>query len=163
MASAGTPRYDTIGQDYTAFQGWSAWLAQFTALLPALIGIGLGRNPSGFLNDAFEQYGNMIREARSLFLAGVAAELLLWFLAFRRVIDNWVFAILTGALVVLLPRLVAIAGPGGIRRDAAADGESAVTPLELVGIDRAFTAADLREINRGIGIDGHIGFDRLRT
>ena len=49
--------FTKIGQDYTAFQGWSAWLVQFTALLPALIGIGLGRNPSGFLSDVFAPYG----------------------------------------------------------------------------------------------------------
>ena len=34
------------------------------------------------------------------------------------------------------------------------------TPLELIGIDRPFTAGDLREIDRGIGLarglDGHL-------
>ena len=87
--------FTKIGQDYSAFQGWSAWLVHFTALLPALIGIGLGRNPSGFLNDVFEQYGAMIREAKGVFLAGIASELLIWFLAFRHTIDNWTFAIVT--------------------------------------------------------------------
>ena len=43
-----------FGQDYSAFRGWTAWLVQFTTVLPALIGIALGRNPSGFLNDSFE-------------------------------------------------------------------------------------------------------------
>jgi hypothetical protein len=31
----------------------------------------------------------------------------------------------------------------------------------LIGIDRAFTADDLRVMNRGIGVDSHQGLDRL--
>ena len=37
--------FTAIGQNYTAFHGPSAWLAQFTVLLPALIGIGLAPEP----------------------------------------------------------------------------------------------------------------------
>ena len=66
--------FTRIGQDFSAFQGWSAWLAQFTALLPALIGIGLGRNPSGFLADAFERYGALIRDAKRMLVGGIGAR-----------------------------------------------------------------------------------------
>jgi len=152
-----------IGQDYSAFQGWSAWLVHFTALLPALIGIGLGRNPSGFLNDVFEQFGAMIREARAVFLAGVASELLLWFLAFRHTINNWTFAILTIALVVMLPRVGGFVKSAARRPRSAASDEPAATPIELIGIDRAYTVDDLREMNRGIGLDSRLGRDRLRA
>ena len=78
-------------RDYTAFHGSSAWLVHFTVLLPALIGIGLGRNPSGFLGDAFDAVGRR-RSARpsAVFVGGIAVEVLVWFLAFRHTINNWV-------------------------------------------------------------------------
>jgi branched-chain amino acid transport system permease protein len=149
-----------IGQDYSAFQGLSAWFVHFTALLPALIGIGLGRNPSGFLNDVFEQFGAMIRQARVVFFGGIASELLIWFLAFRHAINNWTFAIATAVLVVMLPRVAGIVKSAPVHPTT---GAPEATPLELIGIDRAFTAEDLRDMNRGIGLDGRVGLDRLRA
>jgi hypothetical protein len=143
-----------LGQDYTAFQGWTSWLVQFTALLPALIGIGLGRNPSGFLNDLFASYGPMIRNVKAVFLAGVGVELLVWLLAFRHTINNWAFAIVTAAVVVLLPRVAGLVDPVAFGRSPAADDERAETPLELLGIERSFTTGELREINRGVGLEG---------
>jgi hypothetical protein len=35
--------------------------------------------------------------------------------------------------------------------------------VELIGIDRAFTAEDLRAMNRVIGLESSMGLDRLRT
>jgi branched-chain amino acid transport system permease protein len=140
---------DKIGHDYSAFDGWTAWLAQFTTVLPALIGITLGRNPSGFLGDAFAPWGTLIRERTRLFVAAVAVELLAWFLAFRHTIDNWTFAIFTMVFVVLLPRVVAGLDAAIHRSRDAGDA----VPLELIGIERAFTPADLRTIDRGIGLE----------
>jgi hypothetical protein len=87
--------------------------------------------------------------------AGIGAELFVWLLALRHTIDNWTFALLTGALVVALPRLAAALNPSAyarVRRTArepASDGQ----PLELLGIDRAFTPDDLHEIERGAGFE----------
>ena len=77
---------------------------RFTALLPALIGIGLGRNPSGFLSDFFAEYGPLIRRVKPVLFAGIAAELLLWILAFTHTINNWVFALVSLVLVGPLSR-----------------------------------------------------------
>lgn len=139
-----------IAVDYSAFQGIAVWLEHLTALLPAIIGIGLGKNPSGFLSDTFSQFGPMIRKVKPVLFAGAAAELLLWFLAFRHTINNWTFAIVTMVLVGVLPRIAAAVDPAAFGR-APSDDEDR-TPLELIGIDRAFTAEDLREIDRGIGV-----------
>ncbi|HEV7527181.1 MAG TPA: ABC transporter permease [Acidimicrobiia bacterium] len=139
-----------LGDSFSAFHGWSAWLVHFTALLPALIGIGLGRNPSGFLSDSFARYRPMIREVRAVFVAGAGAEVLLWFLAFRHTINNWIFAIVTLLMVALLPNIAAAVAPAAYgRTPRGGDGDD--TPLELIGIDRPFTVDDLREIDRGIG------------
>jgi branched-chain amino acid transport system permease protein len=142
-----------IGDDYSALQGWSAWLSHFVALLPALIGITLGRNPSGFLSDAFERNRVLMRETLPVLFAGVGVELVVWLLAFRHTINNWVFAILTGALIVALPYVASVVNRSAPGRERVDDDRDA-TPLELVGIDRAFTAEDLREIDRVVGLDG---------
>jgi branched-chain amino acid transport system permease protein len=151
--------FTKVGQDYSAFQGWSNWLAHFTVLLPALIGIGLGRNPSGFLSDGFEQWRLTIRRVPVVFAAGLAAELLVWFLAFRHAIGNWTFAIITAALVVLLPRVASAVDPAAFGRSRAGSTDDSEIPLELIGIDRALTADDLRAMNRGLGF----GLDSLPT
>jgi len=151
--------FTKIGQDASAFRGWSSWLAQFTVLLPALIGIGLGRNPSGFLSDAFARYGTMIRDVFVVFLGGVASELVLWFLAFRRVIDNWAFAIGTAVLLVALPRVAELVRPAARLSSAHTTGAVNATPIELIGIDRAFTADDVAEMNRQIGLPSRVGVD----
>jgi hypothetical protein len=88
-------------------------------------------------------------------LAGIGVELLVWLLALRHTIDNWTFVLCTGALVVALPRLAAALNPSAyprVRRTArepAPDGP----PLELLGIDRAFTTDNLHEIERGAGFE----------
>jgi branched-chain amino acid transport system permease protein len=154
-----------VGDDYSALHGLSAWLVHFTALLPALIGIGLGRNPSGFLDDSFARYRAMISEAKAVLVAAAAAELGLWFLAFGHTISNWTFAIATAALLVVLPQLASVFAPSAYSRGRTVDRERDATPLELVGIDRAFTTDDLREIDRGLGLDGALdrGGARLRA
>lgn len=151
-----------LSHDYSAFHGPLLWLAQFTTVLPALIGVGLGRRPSGFLDDAFRSWKRLIRATRPIFVTGVAVELLAWLLAFQRIISNWDFVVVTGALVALLPRIgAALAGPAAGAADAAdaADGGPLSpsvardgTPLERIGLDRPFTVEDLREINVGMGL-----------
>jgi branched-chain amino acid transport system permease protein len=146
--------FGKLGDDYSAFHGLTAWLVHFTALLPALIGIGLGRNPSGFLSDSFAQFGPLIRRTKPVFFVGVAAEVLIWFLALRKTIHNWTFVILTAVLVLALPRIGALVNPSAFGRKPDEGDAGDGVPLELIGIDRAFTAADLRAIDRGIGVEG---------
>jgi len=139
-----------LGDEVTALNGMTAWLVHFTALLPALIGIALGRNPSGFLSDSFRQWGPVIRRTRPVLVAGVAAELLAWFLAFRHTINNWVFVLVTIVIVASLPRIAAAVTAAAFGRERTDDGDVDDTPLELIGIDRAFTEPDLRAIDRGL-------------
>jgi branched-subunit amino acid ABC-type transport system permease component len=139
-----------LGHDYTAFQGWTNWLGQFTALLPALIGIALGRDPSGFLGDSFRTWAPMIRRRRPLFFVGVAVGLGMWLLTWRAVIGKWPFAIATIALAVLLPRVAPLVDRELREPVTGADD----VPLELVGIERPFTTADLRTIDTALGLEG---------
>ena len=142
-----------VGDDFTAFHGWSVWLVQFTALLPALIGIGLGRNPSGFLSDFFAQYGPMIRKVKPVLFAGVGRRAVVVVprvhahdqqLGVRARLDRARRRAPAHRGCRSIPRR------SGVDRREQDDGDA--TPLELIGIDRPFTADDLREIDRGIGL-----------
>jgi branched-chain amino acid transport system permease protein len=137
-----------LAQDYHAFHGWLLWLAQFTTVLPALIGVGLGRNPAGFLDDAFRSWRVLISRTLPLFLGGVVVEAVLWLLALRHTIDNWTFVLVTAVVVVGLPQAGA-----AINRTRAATHKTDDVPLELVGIERPFTADDLRVIGRALGTE----------
>jgi branched-chain amino acid transport system permease protein len=150
-----------LGDHVSALQGTSAWLVQLTVLLPALIGISLGRDPSGFIGDAFALFAVLVRHARALFAAGVAIELAAWFAAWRGVINNWVFAVVTIVLVTVLPRVAALRHPDAVTLPARAAsrgarrqgiGRDGVEPLELLGVDRAFTPADVERLDQAIGI-----------
>jgi hypothetical protein len=146
--------FGKLGDDYSAFHGLTAWLVHFTALLPALIGIGLGRNPSGFLSDSFAQFGPLIRKTKPVLFVGIAAEVLIWFLALRHTIHNWTFVILTAVILLALPRIGALVNPSAFGRRTNEGEAGDGIPLELIGVERPFTDVDLREIDRGIGLEG---------
>ena len=111
-----------LGTDHPAFADQLDWFKQFSAVLPALIGISLGRNPSGFLHDSYRDWGAVIRHRTPVFLGGVAVELGAWFLAFQDVIGGWTFALFTIAWTLVLPRL------------APRTPREASTPVELIGV-----------------------------
>ena len=132
--------FTKFGTDHPAFADQLDWLRQFTSVLPALIGVSLGRNPSGFLHDSYRDWGAVIRHRTPVFLGGVAVELGAWFLAFQDVIGGWTFALFTIAWTLVLPRL------------APRTPREASTPVELIGIDRPFTPADKVVIDRHLEI-----------
>lgn len=138
-----------LGTDYSAFRGPFAWLAQFTTVLPALIGIGLGRNPSGFLNQSFAVWEATIHRVRPVFVAGIGVELALWSLTFQHVIGNWAFALLTLALLVALPRVAVAVRPAAF---APAAPRQPTIPLERLGLDRPFTPEDRARVDAGLDL-----------
>jgi ABC-type branched-subunit amino acid transport system permease subunit len=142
-----------LGVDYAAFAGLFAWLSQFTTVLPALIGVSLGRSPSGFLGDAFDSWRPMFRSARAVLAGGAVVEVVVWFLAFRHVIGDWTFALVTIGLAVALPRIgpvlrPAASGVQSMTEDGWGDG-----PLELVGFGRPFTDEDRQHIDDALGLE----------
>src|SRR5690606_13210995 len=51
--------FEKLGTDYSSFEGGFDWLASFTTLLPAVIGINLGKNPSGAVSDIVHGYSQL--------------------------------------------------------------------------------------------------------
>ncbi|MCU1397739.1 MAG: inner-rane translocator, partial [Acidimicrobiales bacterium] len=145
-----------------ALHGEFHWLGDAIVRIgPALVGVGLGRNPTGFVNDFFVGCRPMVRQVRSVLYAGMAVEVGLWLLALRHSIGNWTFALLTIALIVLLPRIAALVNPAAfagnpVVRAKQRKGERE-TPLELLGLDRPFSPADLLMLDNALGGKTHHG------
>jgi hypothetical protein len=55
---------------------------------------------------------------------------------------------------MLLPRAAAVVNPSAYGGGRPVGDEHRATPLELIGVDHRFTADDLRQINRGVGLEG---------
>ncbi len=137
-----------LGHDYSAFHGMFKWIATMIVPIgPALAGIGLGKNPTGFVNDFFIGYKPVIRKTMPIFLAGCAAEVVMWWLALEKHIGNWTFAIFTILTVILLPRIAMLLKPSAFVPQDVLDARAAETPAELIGIDRSFTVADKRRFD----------------
>jgi hypothetical protein len=95
----------------------------------------------------------MIRDFPAVFVGGLAVALLAWLLAFEHVINNWVFGVFVFALAALLPYTGPLFDPAAYRRRRSVAEAVDHTPVELIGIDRPFTADDLRQIDRGVGLE----------
>lgn len=116
------------------------WSANLAAILPALAGIGLGRNPDGLTPAVRRDWEPVARHRIALAVSGVAVTLL-WVLRLMHVINGWV--LFGGALAVLL----ALRGYPALR--PAATGEPEI-PVEWWGLRRDWRPADEEVLARGI-------------
>jgi hypothetical protein len=112
-----------------------------TTVLPAIIGVSLGRNPSGAVHRIAEDFGP-VRRVTPLLIGAVAVEAVVYGLAYNDSISGWWFVIATTAIVLSLPALAKLFQP---RREPP-------VPDEMVGIDREFTADDRAELDRELGL-----------
>jgi branched-subunit amino acid ABC-type transport system permease component len=152
--------FTKLGNDYPSFDGIFDWLSDFTTLLPALIGISLGKNPSGAVSDivaGFEPLGRV----KAAIVAIVVLLVGTWFLAHEDVISNWWFVVLFAVIMVGVPRIAQALKPEAFMSREQIYARRHAVPLELVGIDRPFTPADRRmldgELEFGVG-NGHASF-----
>jgi hypothetical protein len=136
--------FTKLGADHATLNTVFAFLATLTTVLPAIMGVGLGRNPSGAVHDIGEAY-RPLRRAVPLVVAAVAVEAVLYALAFRDTISGWWFVILTAVVVV---------GLAGAARRVSSPPATAIesVPDELVGLDRAFTSEDRTTLDRELGL-----------
>ncbi len=117
-------------------------VAEYLVLLPGLAGIGLGRNPNGAVHDLREGFMPIAR-SRVVLVATVGVLVGLYAIRMLDVIDNWTYALLT-----LVTPLVAVAGAMALRRELAAPE----VPLEWRGVTEPWTADDVRELDRVLGL-----------
>ena len=72
--------FTKIGTDHVGLSHTTAWLATFTTVLAAIVGIGLGKNPSGFVSDIIKGF-KPLRKAPVLAAVAVAIEAVAYVLA----------------------------------------------------------------------------------
>src|SRR5690606_41670094 len=114
----------------------------------ALIGMGVGRNPSGFVHDLVEGY-RATRGAKPVLYGAGAFGAVLYVLALTGVIGTWTFAIIALCAVMLVPVLGRV-----YLAETSGDGERRPrpTPLELVGVDEPYTDELRARLDRELGL-----------
>jgi branched-chain amino acid transport system permease protein len=109
------------------------------ALTPGLMGIGLGRNPNGVVRDLALRF-EPVRSRRGIIIGLAVVLAVLVALAELDIVAGWSFGILAFVAIFATPTIATATQGRRARRP--------VEPaLEWLGIDRPFTAADLRRID----------------
>jgi branched-chain amino acid transport system permease protein len=119
-----------------------AWFADVGRVLPGVMGIGLGKNPNGVVPDVAERFGPL-RRATAILVVMLLGIVGLVIAAKLEILDNWTFAFAVGGVIVLAS---AIAD----RKRLIGEDEE---PLEWVGIERPFTADDVRRLDSELGLE----------
>ena len=148
--------FDKLALDHPDFDGTFEFLAQLTTVLPALLGVSIGRNPTGAVERMLTDFGTLKR-ARSAVIAAVAVVAVAYLLARNETISNWWLIVITGlvlvGLSVVTKRLDTVERRrAALEADALPDAASADLPLELVGVARPFTVADREMLDASLGV-----------
>jgi branched-chain amino acid transport system permease protein len=138
--------FHNLASSHPSTSSLYTFLANLATVSPALIGISLGRNPSGAVHQVIESYRDL-RGNVPVLVGGAVAELLFYVLALVGAISNWWFAILTSVLVMFLPLV------GQMTSRQAREQRAAEVPLELAGIDAPYDDALVGRLDRALGID----------
>jgi branched-chain amino acid transport system permease protein len=143
--------FTKLGGDYPSFEKYFDWLSDFTTLLPAIIGINLGKNPSGAVSDivhGFEPLGRF----KAAIVAIVVCLVGIWLLAHEDLISNWWFVVLFAVIMVGVPRIAQSIKPEAFMTREQIYARRTAVPLEMMGIDKPFTVADRRMLDGALAI-----------
>lgn len=125
-------------------------LGHIAGVSPALIGIGVGHNPSGTVHQVVEGYRSLSR-ARPVVIGAGVLEAALYVLTLTGLLDNWWFASLTITLVLALPLIGRMLMPDavlGAREHARLRSESP----DLADLDEPLSPHLRRTVERELGI-----------
>ncbi len=148
--------FDKLGADYPDFEGTFEFLAQLTTVLPALLGVSIGRDPTGAVERILTDLGPLKR-ARSAVIGAIAVVAVAYLMARNGTISNWWLIVVTGLVLLALNVVTKRVTAADRRRAEAAaaalpDSASADLPLELVGVARPFTVADREMLDAALGV-----------
>ncbi|MEV5824638.1 ABC transporter permease [Spirillospora sp. NPDC052242] len=117
-------------------------LSHLVMVLTALVGMGVGKNPSGVVHDIVEGYRAM-RGAKPLLYGAAAFGAVLYVLAVTGVIGSWTFSLIALSVVMLLPV---------VGRMVLEEGRKRETPLELLGVDEPYTDDVRARLDQELGL-----------
>jgi branched-subunit amino acid ABC-type transport system permease component len=146
--------FDKLGADYSDLSGFFEFLARLTTVLPALLGVSIGRNPTGAVERILVDTAPL-RKAKPVLIPGLAAVAVAYLLARNDVISNWWLIVITLAVGVAMPQIAKRLVPPEAA-DTGAPPEPAepvaALPLELVGVARPFTPGDRIMLDAALGL-----------
>lgn len=151
--------FDKLAVDIGQLDGMFLFLASLTTVLPALMGIGLGRDPSGVVTRFVDDF-SPLKRVRPVLVAGLGLEAVVYLVAYNGTISNWWFVVLTGVIAVAMPQAARALAPeayasegeaGRATPDETGPAEPEV-PLELVGVVRPYTVADREVLDRSLDL-----------
>jgi ABC-type branched-subunit amino acid transport system permease subunit len=145
-----------LGTDHASLHSLFHFLSRFTTVMPALIGVTMGRNPNGAVHDVVTEYRAAAR-ARPVVIGATALSVLLYALRRVEVINNWYLLVALLIVFCLVPVVAKRYSSRTAAADGAARGDEEDVPLELVGIARPFTDRDRTFLDEQIGLGGRRG------
>ncbi len=141
-----------LGADYPDLNGFFEFLAHLSTVLPALLGVSVGRNPTGAVERILVDWP-ALRRARPVLVGGLTIIGVAYLLARGDAISNWWLIVVIVAVAAAMPLLAKQFTP----RPAPAPGSDGEVPLELVGIARPYTDDDRIAVDAALGLppNGH--------
>ena len=146
--------FDKLAVDHSDLEGLFEFLGNLTLVLPALMGVSIGRHPTGAVERIIVSFAPLRRARPVVVVVGIAALGGAYLLAWDGTISNWWFvviaAVVVGAMPAVAQRLVPSAAhaPGG----AGAGRPDADLPLELVGVSRPYQSGDREMLDVALGL-----------
>jgi branched-chain amino acid transport system permease protein len=134
--------FTNLSTDHGGGGFWSV-LANLSLVAPALVGVSLGRNPSGAVPQIVANYSPLWR-VKSVLVLGVAAEAVVYLLVLTKVMGNWWFVLGTGVIALALPGIGRLVRPEAFR----------TTPTTAAPRPRARPAATPRPVEDVIAVGG---------
>ncbi len=116
-------------------------LASNTFVLVGLAGIGLGRNPNGFISSRIRKEWDIFLQHRRALAVVVGTLGVVYVLRVAHVIENWPYALISLGILAVAPMVCRV-----FVVPKAAPALSG--PLEWLGLARPMQTADLDEIDR---------------
>ena len=96
-----TSTFTNLSTDHGGGGFWNV-MANLSLVAPALIGVSLGRNPSGAVPQIVASY-RPLWQVKWVLALGVVAEGVFYVLTLTHVIGNWWFVLATAVIVLVLP------------------------------------------------------------
>jgi len=141
-----TSTFSNLSTDAGGGGFWSV-MANLSLVAPALVGISLGRNPSGAVPQIVASYRPLWR-VKGVLALGVAAEVVVYLLVLAKVMGNWWFVLATAVVAVVTPGIGRLVRPeafgaGAVVTPGARD-RPAVVPAGVSGVAAVEGVADAR-------------------
>ncbi len=146
--------FNNLGAAQPELEGLWTFMGHLAAVSPALIGLGVGKNPSGTVHDVLEGYRHL-RSAKPVLVGGAAVVALSYVLALTGVLGNWWFATITIVTVFMLPVVGQMFMPEAVLGTEAAAAKRG-TPPEEIGVDQPWTEDRLAELDRELGLPANV-------